>query len=74
MKRMIVLRNCPPALADREGWWHKVDFGFETLDHPKSASERVVEEYVTVTFVPTGRFETRDDGAVAEVYEPVEEV
>jgi hypothetical protein len=66
MKRLIVLRNCPPLLAYREGWWYDLSRfpkGFDT-------AKRI--PWLGVDFYPTGRLERRDDGAVAEIYEPVE--
>ena len=61
----IVLRNCPPTPAEHEGRWYYLPQS--TVFHmvnPKSTTA------TRITFYPTGRFEVRDDGARAEVYEP----
>lgn len=63
----IVLRNCPPSLAYREGWWYQFDF-----ENVESSATRA-PYLAKTTFGATGRFETRDDGVRAEVYEPIEE-
>ena len=63
--RFIVLRNCPPDFVDLEGRWYSADFNYLRLP-TLPPGERFI------TFQPTGRFETRDDGVKAEVYEPQE--
>lgn len=66
-KRYIVLRKCPPEMAIHEGRWLSLD------GKPQSAKVTYMRgSKCEVSFSPTGRYETRDDGVKAEVYEPCE--
>ena len=64
----IVLRKCPPELANLEGYWYNV------TDSQKIADTAVkLTNALEHTFWPTDRYETREDGERAEVYAPKEQ-
>lgn len=67
-KRFIVLRNCPSGAESLEGRWY--------ARHPEminiSCPIDRVDHVGRITFGPTGRYETREDGEKAEVFEPCE--
>lgn len=68
MRRYIVLRKCPPALKDLEGNWFIVDSAIIgptfSIDYRDGFAPPM-----PIQFGRTRRFETRDDGERAEVYE-----
>lgn len=60
----VVIRDAPGALrSGADGVW------FDLATVPRRLSVTVEWTCVTYDAVPTGRFEVRDDGAVAEVWE-----
>ena len=65
MRRFIVLRNCPPDMKGQEGRWYSWNRVLEGVSWP-------LDHGGAVTFGPTGRFETGEDGEQAEVFEPEE--
>lgn len=66
-RRYIVLRKCPRGVERGEGQWYSVPGVIEELNVAHDARG------TAITFQPTGRFETREDGVQAEVYEPVQD-
>ena len=66
--KYIVLRNCPTLLADREGRWYSFSRMPEAFHIPTISTN--LASYC-VSFYPSGHFETREDGARAEIYTPV---
>lgn len=65
----IVLRAPTVPGFDREGWWLDL---FDVPPKPSDATGRAVLTSaggVVLVAAPTGRFEVREDGAVAEVWE-----
>ena len=69
MSYTIILRNCPPGLTEYEGRRFDKRYlgGFHIID-PRGYSLRGT--FLKVTFHPTGRTETLEDGTKAEIYEP----
>jgi len=53
MTNYIVLRNCPPSLADHEGWW------YDLADLPAIFPAGMGTNWLGADFYPTGRFEGR---------------
>ncbi len=50
-----------------EGYWYDYD---QLSKEPVPIDSQYVKTISRVTLGPTGQYETRDDGAVAEVYRP----
>jgi len=68
MRYPIVLRNCPPGLAEYEGRWFDHPWGEFHIVDPRGYSIR--HTMIRVTFYPTGKSETLANGMKAEIYEP----
>ena len=69
VRRFIVLRKCPPFLADQEGRWYDCS---EMTEVFQMVASMVESPDILVDFYPTGRYELREDGEKAEVFAPRE--
>jgi len=65
MRGFIVLRNCPPGAESLEGRWYEVARAMIYAGQLSGGEG-------AVTFGRTRRYETREDGERAEVFEPCE--
>ena len=66
-RRFIVLRKCPPWLPNHEGRWCLRP---EMSEICQWVAPMVEPPDILVDFYPTGRYELREDGEKAEVFEP----
>lgn len=67
MKRFIVMRKYPPGFEGLRGHWFMLD---SAIAPPRLSF--ALDGEGAVIFGPTGRFEEREDGERAEVFEPCE--